>query len=90
MSKYSLIGATLAMSILIGCQSIKEVQDYQTGLQLINSKGYPQAIGILMDLGDYKDSRELVSKLRYIVNGDYIGAGNSQIAAIKKDGTIIQ
>lgn len=50
---------------------------------------YPQAIGILLDLGDYKDSRELLEELRYLVNGSYIGNGIWAIGAITADKGVI-
>jgi hypothetical protein len=80
----------MVLALLIGCQSeSKEEKLYQSGLQLMNTKKYPQAIGILTDLGSYKNSKQFVSELRYIVNGNYIGAGNALITAIKSDGTVI-
>jgi hypothetical protein len=88
--KYNVLWMTVVIALLIGCQSTsKEEKLYQSGIHYIDQRSYPQAIGILSDLGYYKDSKELVTKLRYIVNGDYIGAGNFLIAAIKSDGTII-
>ena len=63
---------------------------YQSALKMISNKNYPKAIGVLSDLGDYKDSKELVSKLRYVINGDYIAAGGFFIGVIKDDGTVQQ
>lgn len=80
----------VAVTMLTGCQSVsKEERIYRSGLQLIDRHSFPQAIGTLSSVGDYKDSKDLVSQLRYLMNGDYIGAGNFLIAAIKSDGTIM-
>ncbi|QGQ96770.1 hypothetical protein EHS13_18740 [Paenibacillus psychroresistens] len=89
MKKYGVLAVALVVTLLMGCQPIsQEEKAYQSALQSIDKKSFPEAIGNLSDLGDYKESREMVSKLRYIVNGDYIGAGGFLIAAIKSDGTV--
>jgi len=82
--------AALIAAALAGCSQAgnEQEQSYRAALHAIESKHYPQAIGVLSTLDDYKDARRLVSELRYVVNGDYIGTGDSQIAAVKSDGSI--
>jgi hypothetical protein len=76
--------------LLIGCQSVsKEERMYESALELIDTKKYPQAIGVLSDLGNYKKSKQLLSEIRYIINGSYIGVGNDLFAAIQSDRKII-
>ncbi|QMV44545.1 RCC1 domain-containing protein [Cohnella cholangitidis] len=90
MRKYGVWGVAVLVALLAGCQSVsKEEESYRQGMRLIEQGSYPQAIGVLTDLGDYKESRSAVARLRYLINGDYIGAGNSVIAAIKSDGTVV-
>lgn len=55
---------------------------YQQAIDYINEKHYPQAIGILQDLGDYKSSKSLLKQLRYIISDCYISNGQWAVGAI--------
>ncbi len=61
---------------------------YNEAINYIKENRYPQAIGILMKLGDYKDSKDLEKQLRYIIEGTYISNGVWAIGAIKNDGGV--
>jgi hypothetical protein len=90
MKVYHLVISIVLIILLNGCQSVSmEERAYKSAVQLINTNNYPQAIGVLSDLGNYKKSKQLVADIRYLINGSFIGAGYAQIAAIKSDGTLV-
>ncbi len=62
--------------------------DYQQAINYIKEKHYPQAIGILKKMPDYKDSKYLLDQLRYLINGSYISNGIWGVAAITSDGKV--
>jgi len=61
---------------------------YLQALNYIEEKHYPQAIGILRDLGDYKSSCNLLEQLRYIISGCYISNGQWGVGAITSTGGV--
>lgn len=62
-----------------------ESEQYQQAIDAVKDKCYPQAIGLLLDLGDYRDSKSLLEQLRYLINGSYIGNGIWAVGAITSD-----
>lgn len=91
MNKLGCIIAIAILVFLVGCQATSSDEKlYQSGLKLIEHKCYPQAIGVLRNLEDYKDSKVLVTKIRYVINGNYIGAGYFFVSAIQEGGTVIR
>lgn len=68
---------------------LTDEEKYQQVIALINEKHYPQAMGILRRLGDYKDSKSLLQQLRYLINGSYICNGAWLAAAITNDGRVL-
>lgn len=60
-------------------------EQYQQAIDAIKEKRYPEAIGALSDLGDYKYSKGLLEQLRYLINGSYIGNGIWAVGAITAD-----
>lgn len=62
-----------------------ELESYQQAVNAIKEKRYPQAIGILSKLGDYKASKLLLEQLRYLINGSFIGNGIWAVGAITAD-----
>ncbi|MFT4145564.1 MAG: RCC1 domain-containing protein [Mobilitalea sp.] len=65
-----------------------EAEEYQQAMAFIKEKHYPQAMGILRRLDDYKDSKSLLQQLRYLINGSYICNGIWFAAAITSDGSV--
>lgn len=65
-----------------------QAEKYQQAKTFIKEKHYPQAMGILRRLDDYKDSKSLLQQLRYLVNGSYICNGIWLAAAITTDGSL--
>ncbi len=65
-----------------------EVEEFQQAMVYIKEKHYPQAMGILRRLGDYKNSKSLLEQIRYLINGSYICNGNWLAAAITSDGSV--
>jgi hypothetical protein len=65
-----------------------ESEKYKKAISYINEKHYPQAIGILQSLGDYKSSSNLLDQLRYIINGCYISNGQWAVGAITSTGGV--
>ncbi len=63
-------------------------EKYQQAMAFIKEKHYPQAMGILRRLEDYKDSKNLLQQLRYLINGSYICNGIWLAAAITSDGRV--
>lgn len=63
---------------------------YNEASELIGSKKYAEAIALLSDIADYKDSK---NKLLYIWGKiavrDTVSAGDDAIIGLKKDGTVI-
>lgn len=64
-------------------------EKYQQAIALIKEKHYPQAMGILRRLEDYKDSKSLLQQLRYLINGSYICNGAWLVAALTDDGRVL-
>lgn len=97
------INFIIILTLLISCTRIKDTsintierahnlstnKQYQRAIDAIKKKRYPQAIGVLSDLGDYKDSKELLEQLRYLINGSYIGNGIWAVGAITADRGVI-
>lgn len=67
---------------------VTESEQYKKAVKYIEEKHYPQAMGILADLSDYKDAKSLLEQLRYIINGSYISNGIWAVAAITSDGGV--
>ncbi len=55
---------------------------------LISEKKYPQAIGLLTEIGGNPEARDLLKQLRYLIFGDYLANLNIGVAAITADGTV--
>lgn len=62
---------------------------YQQAFVMIGEKRYPEAMGILAELGEYGKAKETLEHLRYIVSAPYISAGGWSVAAMTSDGGVI-
>jgi len=81
----------LALVLTIGCEGKnKDEKTYRNALDLIGRHSYPQAIGALAELGDYKNSVSIRSQLYDIMNWKTIAIDGDHIAAIKSDGTVVE
>lgn len=65
-----------------------EAERYKEALDAVKVKRYPHAMGILSELGDYKDSKNLLDRLRYLINGSYIGNGIWAVGALTLNGRV--
>ncbi len=85
-------GIMLAFVLMAGCEGMsKDEKAYRHALDLIGKHSYPQAVGVLAELGNYKDSVSIRTQLYDSMNGKTIAADfYSHIAAIKSDGTIVE
>ena len=65
---------------------------YNQALEYFDKGDYVRAISLLLDLGDYKDSKQLIQQL---INEDridfknYISAGQYHTVGLKSDGTVV-
>lgn len=94
MIKKKMILFLLCAIVFAGCSKVSSTdsnkeQLYQSALSYIKDKHYPQAIGILRTLEDYKSSNNLLEQLHYIINGSYISAGFMCMGAVTQDGGVI-
>ncbi|HQD28422.1 hypothetical protein [Acetivibrio saccincola] len=80
----------LIFNLVTGCFFLKKSNEelYTEAINHIKEKAYPQAMGILMKLGDYKDSENLLEQIRYLIEGSYICNGTWAVGAITKDGRV--
>lgn len=91
-----LIGSMLFLNEISGKETFKPEQNeekpenalYNQAIDCIKENRYPQAMGILMELNDYKDSKDLVKQMRYLIEGSYISNGIWAVGAIKSDGGV--
>lgn len=65
-----------------------ELELYNQAVDYIEENRYPQAMGILMELNDYKDSKDLLKQIRYLIEGSYISNGIWAVGAITADGRV--
>ncbi len=61
---------------------------YNQAIHFIKLKRYPLAISMLSNIIDYKNSRELLSQLRYLINGSYISIGPNMVGGVTKEGHV--
>ncbi|TCT15607.1 hypothetical protein EDC18_103315 [Natranaerovirga pectinivora] len=61
---------------------------YNQAIEYIFKNQYPQAMGVLMDLGSYKNSDHLLEQIRYLIEGTYIGNGIWAVGAITDEGKV--
>lgn len=93
MNKRVYIGIILILSVLIVglgliYKPINNIINYKQALNKIEEKKYPQAIGTLRKLKNYKNSKDIINQLQYIIDGSYIANGTSAVAAITSDGKV--
>ncbi len=62
---------------------------YNQAKYLIKQKRYPQALGMLSGIRDYKNSKDIMDQLRYIMNASFLTTNKRAIAAITKDGKVL-
>ncbi len=58
------------------------------GIALIQDKKYPQAIGLLSEIKNNEQAKDLLEQLRYIISGSYIANLGVGVAAIDKNGKV--
>ncbi|HEY5562383.1 MAG TPA: hypothetical protein VIK72_11630 [Clostridiaceae bacterium] len=93
---YLCLCVLIIFTLPTGCSKVKDLQSnlnenkgrYQQAIDNIKEKHYPQAIGILKDLPDYKDTNNLLEQLRYLINGSYISNGIWAVGAITSQGRV--
>ncbi len=65
-----------------------DLDKYLQAVKYIKEKQYPQAMGVLREISDYKDSKNLMDQLLYIINGSSIANGIWLVGAIAQDGGV--
>ena len=55
---------------------------YQKAINFIAERNYPQAMGILTNLGEHKEAQDLLAQMRYIMDASYISNGHWAVGAI--------
>ncbi|WOO37068.1 hypothetical protein R2R35_00820 [Anaerocolumna sp. AGMB13020] len=93
MKKRVYIGIIIILSIAIAgfgpvYKNINKSIKYKLAFTKIEEKKYPQAIGILRKLNNYKESKDIIHQLQYVINGSYIANGIWAAAAITPDGKV--
>ncbi len=86
----------IAFTCTTGCTKVKDIPDksitesdmYKQAIEYIKENRYPQAMGILKSIPDYKDTKNLLSQLRYLINGSYISNGIWAVGAITAEGGV--
>ncbi len=86
----ALTGCTVAGKSLskLNVKSETDLDKYNLAIKYINEKYYPQAIGVLREIPDYKGSADLMDQLLYLINGSYIANGIWVVGAITPDGGV--
>lgn len=83
----------IILCLLSGCartdDSLKaETELYNLTIDHIEERRYPQAVGTLIELNGFKDSKGLLKQIRYIIEGSYISNGIWAVGAISNDGRV--
>lgn len=63
-------------------------QNYNLAIKYIKEKKYPQAIGLLREIKNYKHANDLIEQLQYVIDGSYIGNGHWAVGAITSNGGV--
>ena len=83
----SVIAVVVAFVILLNAVIIPN-NKYNQAIEYINNEDYINAKLILRDLGDYKDSNQLINE--HIIDfQNYISAGTDHTVGLKSDGTVV-
>lgn len=86
------IAVIVVLSIVLNSYvfpAIKQNKQYEKALALAKDGEFQQAMCILEELDDYKDSADLLKEYRCdFAARDKISAGSSHTAAVKSDGTV--
>lgn len=61
---------------------------YNQAINYIKERRYPQAMTNLMKLSDYKDSKDILEQIRYLIEGSYISNGIWAVGAITNNGNV--
>ena len=83
----SVIAVVVAFVIILNAVIIP-YNKYNQALEYINNEDYINANLILRDLGDYKDSNQLINEHK-IDFQNYISAGSDHTVGLKSDGTVV-
>ena len=83
----SVIAIAVAFIIILNAVIIPN-NKYNQFLEYINNEDYINANLILRDLGDYKDSNQLINEHK-IDFQNYISAGTDHTVGLKSDGTVV-
>ena len=83
----SVIAIAVAFVIILNAVIIPN-NKYNQFLEYINNEDYINANLILRDLGDYKDSNQLINEHK-IDFQNYISAGTDHTVGLKSDGTVV-
>lgn len=86
-SKESLY-STKSINMLEKNKENSEKELYNKAINYIEEKRYPQAVDILKELNYYKNSKDLVKQIRYLIEGSYISNGIWAVGAITNDGGV--
>ena len=83
----SVIAVAVAFIIILNAVIIPN-NKYNQALEYINNEDYINAVAILQNLGDYKDSNQLINEHK-IDFQNYISTGIDHTVGLKSDGTVV-